>query len=231
MKDALFLIPARKGSKGLPGKNIRKLNNKPLVQYSIELAQVLASDDNICISTDDEQVISIAESLGVSVPFVRPSALASDSASSYQVIEHALGHYRKIGVTYEYVILLQPTSPFRKVEHVQEAFGLMTADVDMVVSVKPSKANPYFNLFEEDHQGFLSLSKEGDFTRRQDAPTTYEYNGSIYIIRTESLLREGTLKLPRIKKYVMEDQYSVDIDTSLDWSIAEFIANADKVNS
>ncbi len=231
MKEALFLIPARKGSKGLPGKNVKRLKNKPLIQYSIELAQRLTSNDSICISTDDPQVISIAESLGVRVPFVRPSALASDSASSYQVIAHALSHYREIGKTYEYVILLQPTSPFRNTEHVKEAFDLMNPDVDMVVSVKSSKANPYFNLFEEDDQGFLSLSKEANITKRQEAPAVYEYNGSIYIIRTESLLREGTLKLPRIKKYEMDERYSVDIDTSFDWSIAELIANADKSTS
>ena len=162
------------------------------------------------------------------VPFVRPDHLATDDSSSYEVIEHALEYFRKVGRHFSYIVLLQPTSPFRRAEDVQNAYQLMESDVDMVVSVKLSKANPYFNLFEEDSNGYLSPSKASEYTRRQDAPPVYEYNGSIYVIRVASLLEIGSLRLPRVRKYVMDEKYSLDIDTPLDWEIAELLLDANK---
>jgi N-acylneuraminate cytidylyltransferase len=183
--------------------------------------------DNICISTDDTEVIQYANQLGVEVPFVRPPNLTTDSASSYDVLVHALQYYRdNEEKSFEYVVLLQPTSPFRTSVHIDEAceVALNNPEADMIVAVKESKANPYFNLFEESDRGELKQSKEGLFTRRQDVPKVYEFNGSIYIIKVTSLLSQKTIgKLDRIIKYEMSLESSMDIDTPLDLLIANLL--------
>jgi N-acylneuraminate cytidylyltransferase len=225
MANILFLIPARGGSKGLPGKNIKLLNNKPLLHYSIEFARLFAPDENICLSTDSDEIIACAAQVNLAVPFKRPAALASDTAGSYEVLQHAVSFFENQGKKFDTVILLQPTSPIREKKHLLEALGLYTNALDMVVSVKLSKANPYYNLFEENKEGWLRLSKgEGQFTRRQDIPDVFEYNGSLYIINTRSLREKKSFTdFSSIKKYVMDEQYSIDLDTLQDWEYAEFL--------
>ena len=215
----LYLIPARGGSKGIPHKNIKLLNNKPLIQYSIEVARKLASDEDICVSTDDEEIIRVTESLGLKVPFVRPAEYATDTATSNDVILHALRFYEERGVLYDIVVLLQPTSPLRTVEHVKEAMSLYTSDIDMVVSVKPSSAA--YGMCKENDAGFLEPVVNFGITRRQDMPDYYEYNGAIYVINVKSLLEKGMSGFNKERKYVMNEESSWDIDTMLDWIIIE----------
>ena len=183
----LYLIPARAGSKGIPGKNHKPLGGKPLILYSLELARELSADEHICISSDDETIGKIVKAEGYELPFARPAHLASDTAGSYEVMLHALDFYASRGINYDQLVLLQPTSPFRTKKHLQEALALYTPDLDIVVSVKISHANPYFILMEEDKDGWLQLSKPAIYARRQDAPDAYELNGAIYIINTSSL--------------------------------------------
>ena len=184
----LVIIPARGGSKGIPHKNIKPLNGKPLIYYTIDEAREIVDDDDICISTDDPEIINCVENYGLHVPFVRPEELATDTAGTYEVLLHALNFYEKQGRHYDVVLLLQNTSPFRKIEQIMEALKLYTPDVDMVVSVKECAANPYYCVFEEDNNGYLHVCKgDGNIFRRQDAPKVYEYNGAIYIINTEKL--------------------------------------------
>ena len=222
--DSLFVIPARGGSKGLLRKNILPLAGKPLIYYTIDAARSITSDENICVSSDDPEIIQLTEEYGLKVPFVRPPELASDTASSQEVLLHALDFYEnKLGLLYKKIILLQPTSPLRNAKHISEAYSLWEDNIDMIVSVKESKANPYFNLFEERENGFLMKSKEGNFTRRQDAPKVWEYNGAIYIINVETLKKKHLREFKKIKKYVMPAEYSIDIDTELDWIMAEII--------
>jgi N-acylneuraminate cytidylyltransferase len=222
----LFLIPARAGSKRIPGKNSKLMNGKPLISYSIETALKFAPAEDICISTDDKEIIRIAEKHGLKIPFIRPAYLATDQSSSNDVIKHAIDHYESKNIYYDSVILLQPTSPFRKDYHVMELMDQLEQDkaVEMVVSVKVTSSNPYYVLFEENDEGYLKRSKASNFTRFQDCPEVYEVNGSIYGIRVEAMKNYGSLfSFRRIKKYVMEDLYSVDIDTPLDWSFCEFL--------
>ena len=221
--NTLFVIPARGGSKGIPGKNIRLLGGKPLIAYSIEVARALADDEDICVSTDEDEIASVVESLGLEVPFMRPDYLATDQAGTFEVLIHAMDFYESKGKNYQSLVLLQPTSPFRASKDVKEALQLFSPNLDMVVSVKETKSNPYFMLFEENTEGYLEPSKSGDFFRRQDAPSVYEYNGAIYVINTESLRKYGSLRaFPRVKKYVMDEFHSLDIDQPIDWKIAEF---------
>lgn len=220
----LAIIPARKGSKGIQDKNIKLLNGKPLIQYTIEVAKEVFSAIDICVSTDSKVIKKIAEDLGLLVPFLRPKHLASDTAAMNEVLLHALNFYQeKEQRKYDVVVLLQPTSPFRTALQIKEALQLFDKELDMVVSVKETKSNPYFVLFEEDELGFLKKSKAGLFTRRQDCPKVWEYNGAIYIINSATLLKQPLNEFRKIKKYVMSSNNSIDIDTPLDWKLAELL--------
>ena len=222
--SSLFLIPARGGSKGLPGKNIKPLNGKPLIAYTIELAKKLAESDRICVSTDDDEIIEVVRSYGLEIPFTRPSELASDTASSYDVILHAVDHYIDRGVEFDNVVVLQPTSPLRTLEDVRNCLEILTGEIDAVVSVKEADSNPYFTLFEEDEDGFLHQSKKSASARRQDAPTVLEFNGAVYAINVAALGKHKAIaEFSRIKNYKMDKVHSVDIDDIVDFQYCEFL--------
>lgn len=221
----LVVIPARAGSKGLPGKNSKMLCGKPLVAYTIEAALGVFSKAQICVSTDDPSVIDIAESYGLEVPFVRPSHLASDTASTQEVLIHAQQYYQSIGAPYDVICLLQPTSPFRNATHLRESLAqfFALAQKDMLVSVCESKANPYFNLMEEQANGMLVKSKAANFVTRQTVPKVYELNGAIYLISVASLLSKPIAQFETIAKYVMSKEDSIDIDDQKDWDYATYL--------
>lgn len=219
----LYIIPARGGSKGVPGKNIKLLASKPLICYSIDIARSLVPDNQICVSTDDDEIINLISDYGLKVPFKRPPSLATDSAGTQDVIIHALEFYKSLGIYFDGIVLLQPTSPFRSSKHVHEAIGFFNLELDMVVSVKETHSNPYFSLFEENNLGFLEKSKKGEFISRQDCPKIWEFNGAIYVINCQSIFKKKIGDFDRIVKYVMSDISSVDIDSQLDWSFCEFI--------
>jgi N-acylneuraminate cytidylyltransferase len=223
----IVIIPARGGSKGVPGKNIKKLQGKPLIQYTIEAARAIFDDQHIIVSTDDHAIKTCVEGLDLRVPFIRPSELATDKAGSYEVLLHALEYVKETGYDPDTLVLLQPTSPLRNRQHLQQALALYEETVEMVVSVKETKSNPYYVLFEENEQGYLIKSKEGEFVRRQDCPKVYEYNGAIYIVNVNALMKSPLHQLKKVKKYVMDEVSSHDIDTPLDWKIAEFLLELD----
>lgn len=226
MKNCLIVIPARGGSKGIPHKNIKLLNGKPLICYSIDVARQFTSDDNICVTTDDDEIIQVVENYGLKVPFKRPDYLATDHCGSNEVIQHSYMFYAQQGKIYDAILLLQPTSPFRKVEFLREAVALYDDGIDMVTSVKLSSCNPYYDGFEEDAEGLLRISKgDGTIERRQDAPSVWQQNGSIYVINPKSLMEKGMAHFSRIRKYPMSELYSVDIDNPFDWKIAELVIN------
>ena len=219
----LYLIPARAGSKGLPGKNTKLLGKKPLIVHTIEFAlKNIKKGDELCISTDDQNVINIASNLGVNLPFIRPKELSTDNATTYDVIMHALSHYKQKNITFDLVLLLQPTSPFRNQEDIDNLFLQYDNNAEMIVSVKKTKENPYFTLFEENQLGFLSKSKNGDFEKRQDCPPVFAFNGSMYLLQVNALEKKKINEFSRVKKIVMPEERSIDIDTMADWILAEF---------
>lgn len=223
---SLVVIPARGGSKGIPHKNIKLLNGKPLICYSIDVARQFTTDDNICVTTDDNEIIKVVEEYGLKVPFKRPDYLATDTCGSNEVIQHAYRFFAEKGIQYDAILLLQPTSPFRKVEFLKEAVALYDDSIDMVTSVKLSSCNPYYDGFEEDADGLLKISKgDGTIERRQDAPSVWQQNGSIYVINPKSLMEKGMAHFTKIRKYAMSELYSVDIDNSFDWKVAELVIN------
>ncbi len=219
----LWLIPARGGSKGIPGKNIKLFCGRPLVAMAVEQALLSASpDDTVFVSTDNDEIARIAESCGDVVPFRRPAPLASDTASTYGVIIHALEEFRRLGRSFGRVVLLQPTSPLRTLDDIKDALALWTPEVDMVVSVCEARTNPYYNAFETSEDGTLHISKgDGHYTRRQDAPKVWEYNGAVYVMTVESLLKGPISSFKKIIPSPMTGERSVDLDTPTDWIIAE----------
>lgn len=221
----LFLIPARGGSKGIPRKNIKVLGEKPLICHSIDIAKHFVDDAFICVSTDDLEIKSVCENYGLNVPFLRPAHLATDTAGSDEMIMHALEFYQKQSINIEKIVLLQPTSPFRKVAHVENAMNLYDNQIDMVISVKETEVNPYYLLCNESKQGFLEkFVKDIDIVRRQDAPKVYQYNGAVYIINVKSFLEHKKLSVfEKVIKYEMDNISSIDLDTLLDWAYAEFL--------
>ncbi|SDH24012.1 N-acylneuraminate cytidylyltransferase [Prevotella communis] len=220
----LVVIPARGGSKGIPHKNIKPLNGKPLIYYSIDVARQFTTDEDICVSTDDDEIIKVVEEYGLKVPFKRPDYLATDICGSNEVIQHAWKFFENKGDHYDVILLLQPTSPFRKVEFLKEAVALYDDSIDMVTSVKNAPCNPYYDGFEDNEEGLLTISKgDGTIERRQDAPKVWQLNGSIYVINPKSLMQKGLAHFTRIRKYAMSELYSVDIDNAFDWKIAELI--------
>ncbi len=219
----LVVIPARGGSKGVPGKNIKKLNGKLLIDYTVNAARVVFEDQNIIVSTDDQNIKDSVEAKGLLVPFLRPNHLATDTANSRDVILHAIDFCEKNDNYFETIVLLQPTSPFRTESHIREALKLYNNSLDMVVSVKLTNSNPYYTLFEENKKGYLEKSKKGGYKRRQDIPDVYEYNGAIYIINIDSLKKMSIVNFKKVIKYEMNEYNSHDIDTQLDWFVAESI--------
>ncbi len=220
--EVLYIIPARGGSKGLPGKNTKLLNGKPLIHYSIEAALRLTSASNICISTDDPAIKSVAEETGISVPFLRPVELASDDSSMDVVLHHALNFYEEQRKVYDAIVLLQPTSPFRTTPDIKNALTLYHSEIDMVMSVFETKANPYYLLFEEE-RGVLVKAKSGQFDTRQAAPKVYQANGAIYVINVKSLMDRSIKEFSSVLKFEMDEIKSIDIDTPLDFAYCEFL--------
>ena len=215
----LVVIPARGGSKGIPHKNIKLLGGKPLICYAIDAARQFTSDENICVSTDDD-----VEDYGLKVPFKRPDYLATDHAGTNGVLLHALDFYKQKGNHYDVIVLLQATSPFRRAEDVIEAVKLYDDSIDMVTSVMPAKCNPYYDGFEDNAEGLLTISKgDGTIERRQDAPQVWQQNGAVYVINPVQLKAKGLAGMTRIRKYIMDELHSVDLDNMLDWKIAEIM--------
>ncbi len=226
----LYIIPARGGSKGIPGKNIKPLGGKPLICHSIDHALAAGAPlCDICLTTDDPEIRRVGEEYGLTVPFLRPAELATDKSGSREVMLHALDFYEQINGNYDGIVLLQPTSPLRKAEDIIAAQRLYSKDIDMVVSVTEAATNPYYNAFETAPDGTLHISKgEGLYTRRQDAPKVWEYNGAVYVINPASLRAMPMGSFPRRLPLPMPRERSLDLDTPLDWLLMEQLFSGKK---
>jgi len=228
--NSIIIIPARKGSKGLPNKNIKKLNGKPLVSYSIEYAQkIKKSSDIICVSSDDERVEKIVKKYPMVEFLIRPKTLAKDNTSMESVIKHLIDQYEKKNLFFDSIVLLQPTSPIRKIKDFKLISKKFNNKVDMVVSVKKANENPYYSLFEENKDGYLVKSKSSKITRRQDAPDVYCLNGSFFMININSLKKESIFNFSKILKVEMPIERSIDIDTKYDLDYLNFLIDNKKI--
>ena len=189
------------------------------LKQAIECA---APGDIVFVSTDSLEIKQEAEKLGVKIPFLRSPETSSDTASTYSAILETLQNFKLIGTEFEKVVLLQPTSPFRTLSDIHGTLALWSPQVDMAVSVCEAKANPYYNLFETDADGFLKISKgSGKFSRRQDLPKVWEYNGAVYVMTVDALLKSPMSEFKKIIPYEMPRRRSLDLDTPEDWILAE----------
>lgn len=228
--NILAIIPARGGSKGVPGKNSKLLGNKPLLAYTIEAAQASKYLHTTLVSTDDEAIGNIAKQYGAEVPFTRPPALATDTARSVDVVLHALEFMEAAGHRFDAVCLLQPTTPFRAPGFIDTCIEtFIKLQVDSLVSVRtvPPEYNPHW-IFEANANGHLHIStgEEEIISRRQDLPKAYIRDGSVYLTKVAVLKNNHSLYGKTIG-YVESDATSyVNIDTPDDWALAEkLIAN------
>ena len=223
----LGIIPARGGSKGVPRKNIKLLGGKPLLQYTSEVGLASSFIDTLVLSSDDDEIIEIAKSLGIEAPFKRPSDLAIDTAPTLPVIQHALKHYKSIGVEFDAVCLLQVTSLFRTVEFLNQAIEkFINAGTDSLVSVQevPHEFNPHW-VFEQDELGNLKIAtgEEQIISRRQDLPKAYHRDGSIYLTKVSVILEQNSLYGKNVAYIESPKEGSVNIDTMADWEKAEVL--------
>ena len=227
--NIIAIIPARGGSKRLPGKNIKRLNGRPLISYTICAALECNSIDKVICSTDDEQIAEIAQNEGADVPFLRPKHLSTDLARTAPVIEHAVNYLEiQEGKKVDVVLTLQPTSPLRSSSHIEQSLALFFKDkYDSVVSVK-SGYPPWWMLKIEKGRAKPLLSLEGSVNPynidRQDLPSTYEINGAIYITNRSFLMNcSSVVNRHNCGAFIMDQESSVDIDTMTDFMLAKEI--------
>ena len=222
----LAIIPARGGSKRLPGKNLLSLDRKPLIAWTIEAALKSEFIDEVIVSTDDLAIVETAREYGASVPFIRPSELAGDASRSIDVVLHALQFMRSEGKEFDQVILLQPTSPLRDSGDIDEGIRhYFKRQADSVIGVCEVEHNPIWSNTLPEDGSMASFIPEGyNNARSQDLPLYYRINGAFYMANTETLIREETFFFNHnIYAFVMSQEHSVDIDTELDFILATSI--------
>jgi len=225
-KKLLAIIPARGGSKGLPGKNIKELCGKPLIAWSIEQAKSCSYIDRIVVSTDDREIAYVAKKYGAEVPFMRPAELANDTASTIDVIFYAINWLREYeDYRSEYILLLQPTSPLRSSEDIDGAICMLKdKNARAVVSVCETDHHPWWsNILPEDGnmKDFIRLDILNK--RRQDLPVFYRVNGAMYLAETDCLHECKGFLGPDAFAYKMPKSRSVDIDSAIDFKLVSLL--------
>jgi len=224
----LGLIPARGGSKGVPDKNRKILAGKPLMVHTIEAALKSKKITEVVFSSEDAALISIAKKAGANVPFIRPGKFATDTASSIDVVLHALKELKKTGKEYDALCLLQVTNPFRTYAFIDDAITKFEKeDCDSLISVLPvpHEYNPHW-VYEENERGELVLAtgEKEIINRRQDLPLAFHRDGAIYITTTEILLREKSFYGKTLSYLLSEPERHINIDTPEDWETAVALA-------
>jgi CMP-N,N'-diacetyllegionaminic acid synthase len=221
----LAIIPARSGSKGLKDKNIRMLNGKPLLAYTIQAAQESNLFDEIMVSTDSKEYAEIAERYGAKVPFLRNYVLSNDTASSWDVVKDVIARYKDLGIEFDTIALLQPTSPLRTSKDILGGYEVMrTKDANFVVAVCEMDHSPLWsNILPDNASMEMFIPPEVVQLPRQSLPTYYRINGALYIIKVDYLIRSTDLYANKSYASVMSKKNSLDIDDQLDFIVAEIL--------
>jgi CMP-N-acetylneuraminic acid synthetase len=225
-KTLLGLIPARGGSKGLPRKNLRPLCGKPLIAWTIEQALKSKYLDKVVVSTDDTEIAEMSKKYGAEVPFMRPKELATDEAKSVDVILHAIKFFESNNQHFDTIVLLQPTSPLRATENIDKAIEtFFENNCESLVSVSEAPHSLFWSF--EIKNGYLEPFLGKDFLnkRRQDLPKLYLPNGAIYISTKETIEKYISFFTDSTYPYIMPPERSIDVDTELDFRIAELLIN------
>ena len=220
-------ICARGGSKGVKNKNIKIINGKPLIIYTLEQAKLSNIFNEIAVSSDSEDILKVASEFGIKNLIHRPEHLSTDSAPKIPVIQHCVMEVEKNkNIKFSTMVDLDATSPLRSVDDIINAINLLeTKNVSNVITATKSRRSPYFNLVELNDKGVVELSKkiESQIVRRQDSPKCFDMNASIYVWNRESFFKFNTVFLQDTALYEMPEERSLDIDSELDFEFVEFL--------
>lgn len=224
----LWLVTARSGSKSIPDKNIKKLGEYPLLAYRIKTALTISEGDHVWCSTDSEIYASIAQQYGAKTPFIRPEELATDQVSSVDVVLHAMHYATEHGYQYDYLGLLEPTSPFVYYQDLIHAVKRLdeTDEADAIVAVRESRPNTYFIQVYKEYLDDLSsrLGNSRDYTR-QDFEKEITPSGGFYIAKWDKFYKQKTFYTAKTLAYLLPDECTIEIDEPVDWEWAEFLLN------
>ncbi|MDT8384912.1 MAG: acylneuraminate cytidylyltransferase family protein [Gammaproteobacteria bacterium] len=215
-------IFARGGSKGVPGKNIKLLGGKPMLAYSVEIAQRMSEVERIFISTDDEKIAEVARTLGVEV-ISRPAELADDHSPEWLAWQHSVEYVEKKYGKFDVFVSIPVTAPLRSIEDMEMCLAALTDDTDIVVTVSEAHNNPYFNMVRIDDTGRARLfcAEKEHYIRRQDVPSAYNMTTVAYVARKNFILQATGIFDGVVKAVVIPQERSLDIDTLVDFSIAQ----------
>jgi len=225
-KKFLAIITARGGSKSIPKKNIKKLAGKPLIKYTLEAAKKSKLLNRYIVSTDDKEIADYCKRRGAEVPFMRPKYLATDTAKSLDVLVHAVKYLeKKEGYRPDYIITLQPTSPLRTSQDIDNSIKLIlkNKEADSLVSVIPIQNTHHPYKVMTFNGKYLNQYKKGRVIRRQDLPEFYARNSAIYITKYDILMKDKKIIGNKCLPYFMPKERSIDIDDKFDWGIAKFL--------
>ncbi len=229
MTITLALVPARAGSKGVPGKNLRPVGGKPLLAHAIEVARKSPSVHRTVVSTDGDEIARVAREHGAEVPFLRPAGLARDDTPMLPVMEHAIRACEEAwGDRIDPLVLLHPTSPLRAVEDVEACVALVRSGAcDLAVTARPARRSPHFNMVQDAGDGFARLVvPDVGVTRRQDAPAVFDLDTSVWAYSRAAILDERARLPRRTKVHVIPEERSIDLDTELDFLVLECLLAA-----
>jgi len=222
--NILGLIPARGGSKGIPKKNIKIFNGKPLIFYSIDVALKSKYISHAIVSTDSREIADIAIDYGASVPFLRPSNISEDTTPDLPVMEHAINWFKNDGICFDYVVFLRPTNVFRVQTDVDSAIEkIMKSNYDSVRAISEVSYSPFWMKKIEGDKLVDFIDSDFSSSRRQDLPKVYQANGTFDVIRTETILNKKSRYGNDIGYVLMDNISGIDIDTPLDFEIAEYL--------
>lgn len=220
-------ITVRAGSKGVPGKNLRIVAGVPLFGHSVQQAVASGLFDEVVVTTDSQEILDLAPSFGATGIVVRPPHMATDTAGKVQAIAHAvLETEARLGVRFDTSVDLDATSPLRTVDDIIAAVALFdSSDVDSLITGTEARRNPYFNLVELQPDGTVAVSKKPDdaVLRRQDAPRSFDMNGSIYVWKRDSLIENPVVFFPSTILYEMPPERSQDIDSEYDFAVVRWL--------
>lgn len=229
MSHNIAFVFARGGSKGIPRKNIKYLGGKPLIGWSIDIALQCPSIDRVIVSTDDEEIAQVAIEHGAEVPFIRPAELAQDNSAEWYAWRHAIEFLHQQNVHFDKFISLPATSPLRSIKDIEDCIAALDEQTDVVITVKKAERSPYFNMVIQDEQGFsrLAMTPDKPLVRRQDAPMVYDMTTVCYVTRPDFILNHFGVFSGQVRHVVIPDDRAIDIDTQMDFKMAELLIQED----
>lgn len=216
----------------MPGKNIKLLNDKPLIAYAIEMAKAVPAIERVFVSTDDQGIAEVAEQFGADIPFIRPAELATDTASEWLAWQHAVTEVQAQYGEFDTFVSLPTTAPCRTVDDVSNTINKLDSETDMVVTVSESHHNPYFNVVKIDGSGECQkfLESTENIVRRQDVPQAYNMSTVAYVSRPQHILSSNSIWEGVMKAHIIPPLNAIDIDNEIDFKLAELILR-DRLNT